>query len=42
MTARTGLSKEGFFPDTFLEAKIAPIAADRKQPVVLPRLAALR
>ena len=46
MTARTDLSKEGFFPgfnlDNFLEAKIVPINPKLKQPVVLPRLAALR
>ena len=45
MTARTDLSKEGFFLgfilDSLLEAKVMPIAPDRKQPVVLPRLAAL-
>ncbi len=46
MTARTDLSREGFFLglllDTFLEAKIAPIAPERKQAVVLPRSAGLR
>lgn len=46
MTARTELSKEGFFLgfllDNFLDAKVLPIAPDRKQAVVLPGLAALR
>ena len=46
MTARTDLSKEGFFLgfmlDNFLEAKVMPIAPDQKQAVVLLRLAALR
>ena len=46
MTASTGLSKEGFFSglflDSFLEAKIVPVAPDRKPPVVLPRPVALR
>ena len=46
MTARTDLSKEGFFPgftlDSFLEAKIVPFAPDRKQPVDVSRSSALR
>lgn len=46
MTARTDLSREDFLlkflSDTFLEAKIAPIAPERKQAVVLPRSAGLR
>lgn len=46
MTARTDLSREEFFLcfflDTFLEAKIVPIAPERKQAVVHPRPMALR
>ena len=46
MIARTDLSREVFLPgfilDNFLEAKIVPVDPKLTQPVVLPRLAALR